>query len=81
MMDLWRIGKKLKAARKAKNLTQAQVKEITGIDRTIISRIENGKFEGAVRILELYVNFLDLQFSVEPIRYPDLSELSTLFDE
>jgi len=38
-----RIGAQVKAARAHASLTQRQVEELTGIDQTTISRLENGK--------------------------------------
>lgn len=37
-----RLGKRIKEIRKTKGLTQEQLAELTGLDRTTISRIESG---------------------------------------
>ena len=38
-----RVGRQIRAARVHASLTQRQVEELTGIDQTAISRLENGK--------------------------------------
>lgn len=37
------IGRQVRAARVHASLTQRQVEDLTGIDQTVISRLENGK--------------------------------------
>jgi transcriptional regulator with XRE-family HTH domain len=37
------VGGQVRAARLQASLTQRQVEELTGIDQTVISRLENGK--------------------------------------
>ena len=48
---LMRIGKKLQAARKLKDLTQEQVAEKVGISRTYYSQIENGERNPAATVI------------------------------
>jgi len=48
---LTRIGKKLQAARKLKDLTQEQVADKVGISRTYYSQIENGERNPAATVI------------------------------
>lgn len=70
------IGNKIAEARKKKRLTQKYVSEITGIDKTTISKIEKGKINATIdtidklceavgatlRVKEYYKIFEDLVF-------------------
>ncbi|HHJ3080355.1 TPA: helix-turn-helix domain-containing protein [Vibrio parahaemolyticus] len=78
-----RIGEQLAAARKTKNMTQAEAAEKTGIVATTISKIENGRFTGSFRILERYAEFLGFEFTltVKEHRFPSWDELDDLFKD
>lgn len=41
------IGLRMRAARKAKGMTQSEVSKKTGLDQAYISRLENGTAEGS----------------------------------
>ncbi len=41
------IGQRIRAARKAKGMTQSEVSQKTGLDQAYISRLENGTAEGS----------------------------------
>jgi transcriptional regulator with XRE-family HTH domain len=41
------IGLRMRAARKAKGMTQSEVSQKTGLDQAYISRLENGTAEGS----------------------------------
>jgi transcriptional regulator with XRE-family HTH domain len=41
------IGLRIRAARKAKGMTQAEISQKTGLDQAYISRMENGTSEGS----------------------------------
>ena len=41
-MDMFEIGKMLRASRKARSVSQAALGDVLGMSRTTISRIENG---------------------------------------
>jgi transcriptional regulator with XRE-family HTH domain len=43
MLDLQTIGEDVRAARKAKRLTQSALGEIAGVSRAQIERLENGR--------------------------------------
>lgn len=42
-INAYRVGEAIKQARKEKNLTQAQLGELMGVQRSQISKIESGK--------------------------------------
>ena len=46
------IGKKVRVARKTLGCTQQNLSELTMINKTTISEIENGRFTGAFYIFE-----------------------------
>ena len=50
------IGRQAREARIAASLTQVQVEDLTGIDQTTISRLENGR--GAAMRLDRFANLL-----------------------
>jgi transcriptional regulator with XRE-family HTH domain len=41
------IGLRIRAARKAKGMTQSELSQATGLDQAYISRLENGTAEGS----------------------------------
>jgi ribosome-binding protein aMBF1 (putative translation factor) len=45
------VGLRIQAARLAANLTQSELAEATGIDRTYISRLERGRYNVSVSTL------------------------------
>ncbi|MCL2894662.1 helix-turn-helix domain-containing protein [Brenneria tiliae] len=62
------IGQKIADARKSMGKTQQQMADITGIVKTTLSKIENGRFTGSLDILERYLESVGLQLSAEPKR-------------
>ncbi|MGR5414710.1 helix-turn-helix transcriptional regulator [Vibrio astriarenae] len=58
------IGLKVKQARVDMGLTQVQMSELTKINKTTISEIENGRFTGSFDIFERLLDAVDLQFEV-----------------
>ncbi|MDC5516942.1 helix-turn-helix domain-containing protein [Acinetobacter baumannii] len=77
------IGKKIKEARKAKNYTQKKLSELTKINKTTISEIENGWFTGSFDIFERILDEVDLQFEIAPKKHilPDWDEIPELFKD
>jgi len=53
-------------ARKASESTQQEMSIKTGINKSTISQIENGRFGGSLDIIETYIDALNLQITVEP---------------
>ncbi|WP_172380962.1 helix-turn-helix domain-containing protein [Vibrio sp. Vb339] len=77
------IGSKIRDARNGLGLTQIQVSEITRINKTTISEIENGRFTGSFDIFERLLDAIGLQFEVVPKTHelPDWDEIEKLFAE
>ncbi|MDR9468052.1 helix-turn-helix transcriptional regulator [Marinospirillum sp.] len=77
------IGEQLRAARKQLGQTQKQMSETTGIHKSTLSEIENGRFTGSLDILERYLDAVGLELTVaEKVRrLPDWDELDELFGE
>jgi len=81
--ELAAIGRALRTYRKSKSLTQAEAAGKAGIHRQNISDIERGVFVGAISTLQKYLQFagLELDYKEKPSEFPQLDELSELFDE
>ncbi|MGB5445502.1 MAG: helix-turn-helix domain-containing protein [Psychromonas sp.] len=77
------IGKKISANRRTLGLTQQQVSEITGINKTTISEIENGHFTGSFDIFERLIDIVGLQFEITDKKHslPDWDDIEDLFSE
>src|SRR5689334_24485622 len=54
------IGDRLKALREAKNLSQGDIEERTGLLRCYTSRVENGHTVPSVETLEKYARALEI---------------------
>ncbi|UTM60070.1 helix-turn-helix domain-containing protein [Photobacterium sp. CCB-ST2H9] len=77
------IGKAVAQARKTLGATQKQMAERTGIHKTTLSEIENGRFTGSLDIFERYLDAVGLQLEVIPKQHqlPDWDDIENLFDE
>ncbi|MBE0507491.1 MAG: helix-turn-helix transcriptional regulator [Marinospirillum sp.] len=77
------IGEQVCAARKRLSQTQKQMAETTGIHKSTLSEIENGRFTGSLDILERYLDAVGLKLTVaEKVRrLPDWDELDELFGD
>ena len=77
------IGKAIATSRKAMGKTQKQLAEITGINTTTLSEIENGRFTGSFDFFETYINAVGLQFEIVPKKHrlPQWDEIESLFPE
>lgn len=58
-IDLEQIGMRIKAIRTQKNITQNQLADIIGSDRTVIARIENGNQGFSIDYLIKIANALE----------------------
>ena len=63
--ELEQIGSRIKAIRTQKNITQNQLADIIGSDRTVIARIENGNQGFSIDYLIKIANALET--SADPI--------------
>lgn len=77
------IGKKVRIARKSLGYTQQKLSELTRINKTTISEIENGRFTGSFDIFERVLDAVDLQFDVSSKQHllPHWDEIENLFAE
>lgn len=77
------IGKKISMERKALGYTQQKLSELTRINKTTISEIENGRFTGSFDIFERVLDAVDLQFDVSPKQhlFPHWDEIENMFTE
>lgn len=60
------IIKELQRARKEKELSQSKLSELSGVEQSVITRIENGTNPQIETVLKL-LNALDLTLKVVPI--------------
>lgn len=77
------IGDAVSESRKALGYTQQRLAELTGINKTTISEIENGRFTGSFDIFERLIDAVGLQFDVIPKQHklPDWDDIDSLFSE
>ena len=55
------IGKRLRALREAKGLSQSDVEDRTGLPRSYVSKTENGHGTPTLQVLERWANALDVE--------------------
>jgi transcriptional regulator with XRE-family HTH domain len=77
------IGKKVRIARKSLGYTQQKLSELTRINKTTISEIENGRFMGSFDIFERVIDAVELQFDVSAKQHtlPHWDEIENMFAE
>ncbi|GEK15999.1 helix-turn-helix domain-containing protein [Aliivibrio fischeri] len=83
MANREQIGQKIKQQRKYRHLTQSQLSELTRINKTTISEIENGRFTGSFDIFERLLDAVGLQFDIitKAHSLPDWDDIDDLFSE
>lgn len=59
-----KLGEKIKIVREKKGYSQERLAELMNINRSTISKIENGKFSITVDYLVRFSIFLDYEFKV-----------------
>ena len=76
-------GNLIAQARKANKHTQQEMSNKTGINKSTISQIENGRFGGSLDIIENYIDALGLQLSIEPkiAKLPDWDDIEDIFGD
>jgi transcriptional regulator with XRE-family HTH domain len=77
------IGLQLKAERKKQKLRQLDAAEKLSCDRAVLSRIENGRFQGSLQMYERYLNLLGFELTISPIAAlrPTLDNMEGLYDD
>ena len=62
-----KLRRELSEARKIKNMTQAQIQEITGLTQQVISRIEsNTEISPSLKNLMIYAGAIDYELTLQP---------------
>jgi DNA-binding XRE family transcriptional regulator len=62
-----RLRRELTEARKQKNMTQVQIKELTGLTQQVISRIEtNTDISPSLKNLMVYANAIGYELTLQP---------------
>lgn len=62
-----RIGLSIKSVRQRKGLTQEQLAELSGITRSTISKIEAGKFNASIDLLEKLIKPLGAELDIKEV--------------
>lgn len=78
-----KIGSKLREVRKDKKLSQVEAAKQVGIDRSIVSKIETGRYTGSLKIYERYLTSMGYVLSIEAEepQMTDFDTLSELFND
>lgn len=76
-------GNVIAQKRKSTGKTQSEIAKSIKLDQAIISKIENGKFTGALSTYERYLNELGLEIKISTKEkvHPQWDELDDLFSE
>ena len=77
------IGKQLSKERQQQNYNQVDVAAKLKCDRAVISRIENGRYQGSLQIFERYLNFLGFELTISAIKptRPTLDDMVGAYDD
>lgn len=73
-----RIGQRIAALRKLAGLSQEQLSERAGLQRTHISRIEAGKYAVTLETIQAIAEALDMTVDIVDERLSNLALLKTL---
>lgn len=73
---LKQLGSKIKEIRLARNITQSRLQQLSGVHRTIISDIENGKNTGILTIIQLLRALEALNLLELFLEQPEISPLA-----
>ena len=73
-----RIGQRIAALRKMAGLSQEQLSERAGLQRTHISRIEAGKYAVTLETIQAIAEALDMTVDIVDERLSNLALLKTL---
>jgi transcriptional regulator with XRE-family HTH domain len=77
------IGDLLRVERKKRQCSQVDVANAIGTDRSVISKIENGVYNGTLKVYERYIAYMDFYLSIEKSvpQKPQFEELKALFPD
>lgn len=60
-----RIGQEIARIRQSKKLTQVQLAELSGLNRVNINKIENGRYNVSIDILQKVCEALGVEIKIE----------------
>ena len=75
-----RIGKRIAILRKMAGLTQEQLAEKAGLQRTHVGRIEAGKYAVTLEVVQAIAEALGMTVDIIDPKLADLAPLKTLTD-
>lgn len=61
------IGNKIKNIRQKKGLTQSQLSEMSHLKRSTISKIESGKFNASIDLIERLIKPLGAELDIKEV--------------
>ena len=74
-----KIGLRIKEIRIKKNITQEQLSDMSGMNRTTISKIEAGKFNASIDLINKLTNCLGAELDINEIDYTSSLSETTSF--
>jgi transcriptional regulator with XRE-family HTH domain len=77
------IGDLLRVERKRRQCSQVDVADAIGTDRSVISKIENGVYNGTLKVYERYIAYMGFHLSIEKSipQKPQFEDLKDLFPD
>lgn len=77
------IGDLLRVERKKRQCSQLDVANAIGTDRSVISKIENGVYNGTLKVYERYIAYMGFYLSIEKSvpQKPQFEDLEELFPD
>ncbi len=77
------IGNLLRVERKRQQYSQVEIANAIGTDRSVISRIENGVYNGTLKVYERYIAHMGFHLSIEKTvpQRPQFEDLKDLFPD
>jgi transcriptional regulator with XRE-family HTH domain len=77
------IGDLLRIERKRRQCSQVDVADAIGTDRSVISKIENGVYNGTLKVYERYITYMGFHLNIEKTvpQRPQFEDLKELFPD
>ena len=70
------IGKRIAEIRQSKKLTQVQLAELSGLNRVNINKIENGRYNVSIDILQKVCDALDVKLDIVEKEFSNESNIN-----
>ena len=74
--DMETLGREIRKARKQRGLLQADIAKRASVRRQVIGDLERGVYRGSLQRAVEVLRTMGLRFSIDPVRFPTLDELS-----